>query len=150
MIWLFLVLGVLLVVAIAFAFVGTTTSRLQQNVQPVVFEVEDAVDWVAEQLPEEAAGQLTYSEVATITRWWLEYFDQVGLATEHGQEIGDEALSEETPERIAELDDAVDYVVARSLEQEDPLDSVSVVVVVDLLRIYLTEMGAITGISEEE
>ena len=59
MIWLFLVLGVLLVVAIAFAFVGTTTSRLQQNVQPVVFEVEDAVDWVAEQLPEEAAGQLT-------------------------------------------------------------------------------------------
>ena len=44
MIWLFLVLGVLLVVAIAFAFVGTTTSRLQQNVQPVVFEVEDAVE----------------------------------------------------------------------------------------------------------
>ena len=44
----------------------------------------------------------------------------------------------------------MDYVVARSLEQEDPLDSVSVVVVVDLLRIYLTEMGAITGISEEE
>ncbi|CAI8350198.1 MAG: Uncharacterised protein [Acidimicrobiales bacterium AG-410-I20] len=150
MIWLFIVLGVLLVVAIAFAFVGATTNRLQQNAQPVVFEVEDAVDWVAEQLPDEAAGQLTYSEVVTITRWWLEYFDQIGLTTEHGQEIGDEALSEETQEKIAELDDAVDYVVARSLEQEEPLDSVAVVVVVDLLRIYLAEMGAITGISEEE
>jgi hypothetical protein len=65
-------------------------------------------------------------------------------------ELGDQALSDETKEKVIEIDDAVDFVVERSLNEEQPLDSVAVVVVVDLLRIYLTEMGAITGMAEEE
>ena len=150
MIWLFLLLGVFLVVAIAFVCIGSTTRRLEQNVFPVVFELEDAIDWIAEQLPVEAASQLTHDEVGTIARWWLEYFDQNGLATTHGLELGDQALSDETIEKVIEIDDAVDFVVERSLNEEQPLDSVAVVVVVDLLRIYLTEMGAITGMAEEE
>ena len=150
MIWLFLLLGIFLVVAIAFACIGLTTRRLEQNAFPVVFELEDAVDWIAEQLPVEAASQLTHDEVGTIARWWLEYFDQNGLATNHGLELGDQALSDETIEKVIEIDDAVDFVVERSLNEEQPLDSVAVVVVVDLLRIYLTEMGAITGMAEEE
>lgn len=150
MIWLFLLLGIFLVVAIALAFIGSTTRRLEQNAFPVVFELEDAVDWIAEQLPVEAASQLTHDEVGTIARWWLEYFDQNGLATNHGLELGDQALSDETKEKVIEIDDAVDFVVERSLNEEQPLDSVAVVVVVDLLRIYLTEMGAITGMAEEE
>jgi len=150
MIWLFLLLGFFLVVAIALAFIGSTTRRLEQNAFPVVFELEDAVDWIAEQLPVEAASQLTHDEVGTIARWWLEYFDQNGLATNHGLELGDQALSDETKEKVIEIDDAVDFVVERSLNEEQPLDSVAVVVVVDLLRIYLTEMGAITGMAEEE
>ncbi len=150
MIWLFLLLGIFLVVAIALAFIGSTTRRLEQNAFPVVFELEDAVDWIAEQLPVEAASQLTHDEVGMIARWWLEYFDQNGLATNHGLELGDQALSDETKEKVIEIDDAVDFVVERSLNEEQPLDSVAVVVVVDLLRIYLTEMGAITGMTEEE
>ena len=150
MIWLFILLGIFLVVAIALAFIGSTTRRLEQNAFPVVFELEDAVDWIAEQLPVEAASQLTHDEVGTIARWWLEYFDQNGLATNHGLDLGDQALSDETKEKVIEIDDAVDFVVERSLNEEQPLDSVAVVVVVDLLRIYLTEMGAITGMAEEE
>ncbi len=150
MIWLFILLGIFLVVAIALAFIGSTTRRLEQNAFPVVFELEDAVDWIAEQLPVEAASQLTHDEVGMIARWWLEYFDQNGLATNHGLELGDQALSDETKEKVIEIDDAVDFVVERSLNEKQPLDSVAVVVVVDLLRIYLTEMGAITGMAEEE
>ena len=150
MIWLFLFLGIFLVVAIALAFVGSTTRRLEQNVSPVVFELEDAVDWIAEQLPDEAAAQLTRDEVVTIAQWWLEYFNQNGLATNHGLELGDQALSDETQKKVIEIDEAVDFVIAQSLNEDQPLDSVAVVVVVDLLRIYLTEMGAITGMTEGE
>jgi hypothetical protein len=46
---------------------------------------------------------------------------------------------------VARPDDAVDAVVARGLGARVPLDAVSMVVVVDLLGVYLAEMGAIGG-----
>ena len=63
MIWFFVALGALLVLAVAFWAVGSAVGRLEDTVVPTVFEVDDAVDWVAECLPEEAAGQLTRDEV---------------------------------------------------------------------------------------
>ena len=40
---------------------------------------------------------------------------------------------------------AVDHVVARALNRPEPLDEVAVVVVLDLLVIYLGEVGVIGG-----
>ena len=93
MIWFFVALGALLVLAVAFWAVGSAVGRLEDTVVPTVFEVDDAVDWVAECLPEEAAGQLTRDEVVLVTRWWLDSFNQAGLASPFGKELGDEALS---------------------------------------------------------
>ena len=149
MIWFFVALGALLVLAVAFWAVGSAVGRLEGTVVPTVFEVDDAVDWVAECLPEEAAGQLTRDEVVLITRWWLDSFNQAGLASPFGKELGDEALTEDTGRQVAELDDAVDYVVAKALALDEPLDAVSVVVAVDLLGVYLAEMGAVDQAGEK-
>jgi len=110
-----------------------------------VFEVDDAVDWVAERLPEEAATVLRRDEVVEVVGWWLDFVADAGLSTEHGQELGEEALRPTDGDTVADLDAAVDHVVARSLNRPEPLDEVAVVVVLDLLVTYLSEVGVIGG-----
>ena len=145
MIWLFLLVGAALVVTVGFVAVGSAVGGLERFASPAVFEVDDAVDWVAERLPEEAATALRRDEVVEVVGWWLEFVADAGLSTEYGQELGEEALRPTDGDTVADLDAAVDYVVARSLDRPEPLDEVAVVVVLDLLVTYLGEVGVIGG-----
>ncbi|MED6327692.1 MAG: hypothetical protein VYD46_01580 [Actinomycetota bacterium] len=155
MIWLFFAVGAALVAMIALVAVGSAVRRLEDSALPVVLEVDDAVDWIAERLPVESAGQLSREDVVSVVGWYLEVFDEAGLSTEQGEELGDAALgkadldevgSEERGNApgqwVALLDGALEHVVARGLEQADPLDAVSVAMVAELLGTYLREMGA--------
>ena len=45
-------------------------------------------------LPEEAAGQLSSSDVVDVVGWYLESYAEAGMATTHGQDLGDEALAD--------------------------------------------------------
>ena len=149
MTWLFLALGALLVVGIAMYAVGSAVGRLENTALPAVLEVDDAVDWIAERLPEETAGQLSRNDVVDVVGWYLESFAEAGLATTHGQALGDEALADGAGDAegrvVAPLDDALDHVVARVLERPEPLDALAVAMVADLLGTYLVAMGAIGG-----
>ena len=143
MIWFFLTLGTVLVAVIALVAVGSVVRRLEKSAMPVVLEIDDAVDWIAERLPTEAASQLSRDDVVNIVGWYLEVFDAVGLATDHGQELGDGALDDDPSDVVAPLDDALEHVVARAGGGDDPLDAVSVAMAAELLGTYLTAMGAI-------
>ena len=140
---LFAIFGCLLVLLIAFVSVASTVRNLSEISFPSVLEVDDAVEWISERLPEEAASQLRKDEVFEIIRWWLDSIDSAGLASEHGEEIGEGRAKNNKSESVADLDMAVDEVVARALDSPEPLNEVAVVVVLDLLIVYLTEIGAI-------
>ena len=140
---LFAIFGSLLVLLIAFVSVAFTVRNLSEISFPSVLEVDDAVEWISERLPEEAAAQLRKDEVFEIIGWWLDSIDSAGLASEHGQEIGEGRAKNNQAESVADLDIVVDEVVARALESNEPLNEVAVVVVLDLLVVYLTEIGAI-------
>jgi hypothetical protein len=146
---LFAILGFLLVFLIAFVSVAFTVRNLSEVSFPSVLEVDDAVEWISERLPEEAASQLRKDEVFEIIGWWLDSIDSAGLTSEHGQEIG-EGRAKGKDESVADLDIAVDEVVARALETAEPLNELAVVVVLDLLVVYLTEIGAISGQPAEQ
>tara|TARA_Y100000590_G_scaffold4466_1_gene5965 strand:+ start:10013 stop:10468 length:456 start_codon:yes stop_codon:yes gene_type:complete len=146
----FAILGFFLVVFIAFASVALTVRNLSETSLPSVLEVDDAVEWISERLPEEAASQLRKDEVVTIIGLWLDSLDSAGITSEHGQEIGEGRTKGNSEESIADLDIAVDEVVAKALDLAEPLNEVAVVVVLDLLIIYLTEMGAISSQPTEE
>ena len=146
---LFAILGFLLVLLIAFVSVAFTVRNLSEVSFPSVLEVDDAVEWISERLPEEAASQLRKDEVFEIIGWWLDSIDSAGLTSEHGQEIG-EGRAKGKDESVADLDIAVDEVVARALEGNEPLNEIAVVVVLDLLVVYLTEIGAISGQPAEQ
>ena len=150
MLLFFAILGFFLVVFIAFTSVALTVRNLSETSLPSVLEVDDAVEWISERLPEEAASQLRKDEVVTIIGLWLDSLDSAGITSEHGQEIGEGRTKGNSEESIADLDIAVDEVVAKALDLEEPLNEVAVVVVLDLLIIYLTEMGAISSQPTEE
>ena len=150
MLLFFAILGFFLVVFIAFTSVALTVRNLSETSLPSVLEVDDAVEWISERLPEEAASQLRKDEVVTIVGLWLDSLDSAGITSEHGQEIGEGRTKGNSEESIADLDIAVDEVVAKALDLAEPLNEVAVVVVLDLLIIYLTEMGAISSQPTEE
>ena len=84
-----MVFGLLLVLLIAFVSVALTVRSLSRTSAPSVLEVDDAVEWISERRPEEAASQLRKDELSKIISWWLDSLDSAGLASEHGQEIGE-------------------------------------------------------------
>ncbi|MFQ5558163.1 MAG: hypothetical protein ACE5GB_11745 [Acidimicrobiales bacterium] len=141
MIWIFVGAGAVLVVAIAVAALGMVVGRLEHETRPALYEFEDAVDYIADRLPDEVTARVSYDDVRQVLRWHLDWFSSVGLSTRHGQELGDPALA---PDDVVVGDDtaAVEAVVARSLDENGP-DALDVVCILDMQMRYLTAIGAL-------
>ena len=81
MIWLIAAVGLAAVVVIAFVSVGIAVGRLEQETAPSVYRLSDAVDYVADRLPDEVTARISYDDVRTVLGWHLDWFAAVGLAT---------------------------------------------------------------------
>lgn len=139
--------GAVAVLAIAVAAVAIAVGRLENETAPSVYELEGAVDYIADRLPAEVTARVSYDDVRRVAGWHLDWFASVGLATEYGIELGDPAVDEDEV-TVADTDAAVDAVVARSLKSGGP-EPVDVVCICELQMQYLTEIGAI-GPSETD
>ena len=67
------VVALLLVFAIAAAVVGRETSRLLEEAPRPVFDLDEAVEWVAADLPFEVSAQLSHDEVRQLLTWSLDH-----------------------------------------------------------------------------
>ena len=143
MIWLIVAVGAVLVVAIAFVSVGAAVGRLETETAPTVYRLADAVEYVADHLPDEVTARISYDDVRTVLGWHLDWFAAVGLATSHGQELGDPAVAVDEM-AVGDTDAATDAVVARSLEEDGP-DPVDVVCILEAQLAYLAEIGALSA-----
>jgi len=135
----FLLIGTALVVVIALVAVGRVVARMAAQSRPAVYELPDAVDWIADRLPDEITARLSYSDVARILQWHLDWFAEAGLSSRYGEEIGGESAADET---VGVEDAAIDAVVARSRNVKG-VEAVDVVCVLDLQMKYLEAIGAI-------
>jgi len=138
------IIAVVLVVGIALGAVGTTVAKLSNEPKPTILKIADSTEWIAENLPDEVSASISYDDVKQILRWHLSYFDQVGLASRHGQELGGAKIGavDDLPV-VASTDESVDYVVERSIEAGEPVTALEVVVVLDLQWKFWREIGAI-------
>lgn len=87
MVWVFVVIGAVLVFAVAAAFVGSEAFRLGHEVQAAVFDVDEAVDAVAEGLPADAQARLSYAEVRALILATLEHLRAKGVSALPGEDI---------------------------------------------------------------
>lgn len=131
----------MLIVVIALVAVGGVVSQLEGDVTPAVLELEDAVAWIGDHLPDEATARLSYGDVRQILFWHLDYFDEAGMASEYGQELGVYDEGEEPV--VAGEDESVQYVVSKALAERPDVEALDVVLVLDLQMQYLRKIGAI-------
>ncbi len=147
MVWIFWLLGAAGVAGVALVAVGRTVGRLATTAAPALYQLDEAVAWIADELPDEVTARVSHDDVATVLGWHLDWFGGVGLATEHGEELGDEAVGDR---RLAwaDLDEAVDAVVARSLAEGGP-EPVDVVCILDAQVRYLRRIGALDPVPDD-
>ena len=143
MIWLIVAVGAVAVVVIAFVAVGLAVGRLEQETAPAVYRLSEAVDYVADRLPDEVTARISYDDVRVVLGWHLDWFAAVGLATSHGVELGDPAVAVDEM-AVGDTDAACDAVVARSLQEGGP-DPVDVVCILEAQLSYLAEIGALSA-----
>ena len=147
MIWLFFGVGAVMVLAIAVVALGVAVGRLEHETSPAVYELEGAVGYIADNLQEEVTARVSYDDVRTVVRWHLDWFATVGLSTEYGEELGDEAVAD--GERAVAADEAaVQAVVARSISEGGP-EAVDIVCILDLQMRYLAKIGAVGPRADE-
>ena len=161
MVWILAIVAAAAVIAIALVAVGGAVGDLEQQDAPAVLLLEEAVAWIAERLPEETAGRLSYDDVTDLLEWHLAWFDSVGLSSEHGETLAtpetmpprpgpprasdeaDDAADDAADIGAESTDEALDYVVARALAADPDFVPVDAVVVIDLQHRYLVEIGAV-------
>jgi len=130
---LLVVLAVVLVVAIAFYAVGREVVLLEQRVAPSVYELEEAVPFIAERLPDDVTARISHDDV----RWILVVdAEELEAATAEAVAAGDE-------DEVVDPDGAVGRVLARTGDERADLLDEDVVAVLDARLAYLQAIGAV-------
>ena len=137
MVWVFVVLAGFLVFAVAAATVGREAFRLGHQPPATIFDLDEAVDYVADGIPEDAQARLTYDEVRELVRAELDHLRDKGVFTLPGEEP--DLADTDTDPVVVDEDEAVAVMLGEDLDVTDQ----DVVLVVDALHRYLAEIGAI-------
>ncbi|WP_419929053.1 hypothetical protein [Candidatus Poriferisocius sp.] len=138
-----------MVVGLAAYAVMRVSSRLSHTRARAVYDLFEAVDFVAERLPDALSAKLSYDDVQEILLWRLDHLRLRGSATYgRGDVTATEAEGREE-EVVTSDDDSVDYVLAQASESGRDIDALDVVVVLDLESQYLEAIGALGPPAED-
>ncbi|MCY3862552.1 MAG: hypothetical protein OXG34_07045 [bacterium] len=136
-------------VGLAAYAVMRVSSRLSHTRARAVYDLFEAVDFVAERLPDALSAKLSYDDVQEILLWRLDHLRLRGSATYgRGDVTATEAEGREE-KVVTSDDDSVDYVLAKASESDRDIDALDVVVVLDLESQYLKAIGALGPPAEE-
>ena len=137
MIVVFIILSAFAVVAIGLIAVGRLAGQLAEQPRPAVYDRAEAVDFVADRLPDDVTAQLTYDELAQLLQWHLDYLAELGVARAQGVEhVANGPL-------MAAEDDALAFVIGRATDAGLDVEDVWVVQVIQGNENYLEAIGAI-------
>jgi hypothetical protein len=142
-IWIFFVLAALVVFVVAAVTVGREAFRLGHQPPPTIFDLDEAVDFVGDDLPDDAQSRLTYDEVRVLVAAQLDLLRARGVLADPGHDlpVGSNGQTER-PVVIAD-DDAVASLLGEVEEQDLHVDDHDVFLVVSSLNRYLEAIGAI-------
>ena len=85
--WVFLVVGAVLVFAIAAAFVGSESFRLGHETPSAIFDMDEALQEVGDALPDDVQARLTYDELRRLIAATLQHLESKGLAAAPGRDV---------------------------------------------------------------
>ena len=101
MIWLFAVLAVLTTFVIAAVSIGSTTAGLARRPRRSVYDLEEAVDFVADALPQDVTAEVSFDDVRAVLGWYLDYLVYKGMASPAtAADLGEELVLVPEDERV--------------------------------------------------
>jgi len=118
-----LVVGVLvlaLVLAIAAGAIGREARRLDSLPPRAVFDLDEAVEWVAEHLPDDVTAELSYEQVRALIDFGLDHLRTLGVAGRTGERVDGEVVVSEADAVAAVIhraDEAMLEVTAYQVQQ---------------------------------
>lgn len=131
------VLVVALVFVIAAVAIGREARRLSAQPPRPVFDLDEAVAWVADHVPFEVAAELSHDDVRQIIRWQLEYFRTRGVSGNgHGPEAPTGPVVVGGPE-------TVEFVLGRARRTGLEYTAAQVHAVLEAQMGYLEVIGAV-------
>lgn len=139
---IYVVLTILVVGVIGLVAVGGVTYRLAEQPPPSLFDLEEAVEFVAERLPFEVSARLSYDDVRLVVGWHLDYLEGKGVAAETDEVLAAE-LGRKGGPVVAADDEGVAYVLGQAEEAGLDVEDVEVVLVLEAELAYLEAIGAI-------
>jgi hypothetical protein len=128
-----LVVGAVLVVAIALVAVGGGVAKTASMPNQVVYDVQESIDFCAEALPDEVTATLSYDDLRRLLRLHLEWI-QAYHFTPEGDSEGPVVFNNE---------DALAYVMERSAITRLPVSAAHARLVLDAHLAYFQFMGAV-------
>jgi hypothetical protein len=131
------VVAAVLVVVIGLVAVGREAFTLRTQPKQAHFDLEEAVNFVADRLPEEITAVLTFDDVRSILRWHLEYLRDRGVPVRRDQTSGGPVVVED--------DEGVAWVLGRADDVGLEVTDVEVAIVLEAELGYLQAIGAIGG-----
>jgi hypothetical protein len=132
-----LVVTAFLVFAIAAFTIGRETHRLDAVTPAPALELVDAVDWIAERLPEEVSARISYDDVRALVTWHLEMLEADGV-----MQTADSDLM------IVEDQGTIAALVDRALDNGREFDATQVRAVLDGELAYLRAIGAVGPLAD--
>lgn len=131
-----IVVGAVLVVLIALVAVGREALTLGAQPKQAHFDLEEAVDFVAERLPDEVTARLSYDDVRSILRWHLEYLRDRGVPARRDQAATGGPV-------VVEDDEGIAWVLGRAEASGLDVVDTDVAFVLDAETAYFEAIGAI-------
>jgi hypothetical protein len=138
-IWIFAVVAALIVFAIAATTVGREAFRLGHQPPPTIFDLDEAVEIVADGLPAEAQARLTYDEVRHLILAELDHLRSKGLFALPGEEVRVDGQRDV----VVADDEAVAVVLGAAEEAGLDVTDGDVYLVITGLHAHLAEIGAV-------
>lgn len=130
------VVGVVAVLALALLVVGRETASLASQPKQALFDVDEAVDFVADQVPHEVSARISYDDVRALVRFHLEHLAASGAPAERWN-AGQRRLV------IVDDEEGAEVLMQRSIEHGLDLgpDDVAAVLAAELA--YFEAIGAV-------
>jgi hypothetical protein len=138
--WIFLLLGALLVFVIAAVFVGSEAFRLGHETPSAIFDMDEAVQEVGNDLPDDVQARLTFDEVRRLIAASLAHLESKGLAAAPGRDI---RVIGERDEVVVAEEDAVAVVLGAVDNEGLQVSDEDAYEVIRGLLAYLDRIGAL-------
>jgi hypothetical protein len=135
--WLFVALSALVAFVVAAVAVGSVVARTTTKARPAVYDLDEAVEFVADRLPAEVTAQVSYDDVRQVLRWHLDLLAERGVATYRTDDEVNPSLV------VVGDDEPIARILGRADEAGIELTDEQVVAILAAQERYYEAIGAI-------